>query len=133
MKQAFTTFFRSLIVGLTCLVWMDGVQAAGDPPALTGEDVYRQYCMACHMVGGKGAEGAGRYPALAENPRLIAPGYPIYVVLNGQGAMPWFNGILADEEIAAVVGYIRTHFGNDYPGAVKADEVASMRGPVPKE
>ena len=144
MKRAFTTFFRALTLSLTCFVWVGGVQAEdvssrpveGDlplRPVLSGEEVYRQYCMACHMVDGKGAQGAGRFPALAENPRLAAPAYPIYVVLNGLGGMPWFSGMLTDEEIAGVVGYIRTHFDNDYPDAVDPEEVASMRGPVPKE
>lgn len=144
MKQAFTSFFRALMLSLVCVVWVGGVHAAGNDstpaegdrllrPTLSGEEVYRHYCMACHMVDGKGAEGAGYYPALAENPKLMASAYPILVVLNGLGAMPWFNGVLADEEIAGVVGYIRTHFGNDYPDAVDAEDVASVRGAVPKE
>lgn len=144
MKRAFAAFFRALPVSLVCLVWAGDVQAGRDAtasvegdrplrPVLSGEQVYRQYCMACHMADGKGAQGAGYFPALAENPKLIAAGYPISVVLNGLGAMPWFNGMLTDEEIAGVVRYIRTHFGNDYPDAVGPEDVAVMRGPVPQE
>ncbi len=101
------------------------------PP--NGEEIFRSNCMACHMADGRGAEGAGRFPALAENSALTAAGYPIFVVLNGLGGMPWFNGMLSDEEIAAVVTYIRTHFGNNYTEPVKPEDVALMRGPVPQE
>jgi mono/diheme cytochrome c family protein len=53
------------------------------------------------------------------------------MVLNGHGGMPWFNGTLTDAQIAMVVNYVRTHFGNDYPDPVSADFVASAHGPAP--
>ena len=37
-----------------------------------GEHLYRAICQGCHMADGKGAQGAGAYPALAANPRLAA-------------------------------------------------------------
>lgn len=107
------------------------VTASVTPP--NGEEIFRSHCMACHMADGRSAEGAGRFPALAQNPALTAAGYPIFVVLNGLGGMPWFNGMLSDEEIAAVVTYIRTHFGNNFTEVVKPEDVALMRGPVPQE
>lgn len=121
------------------LAWADGDSSshmdsgAATRESLSGPDVYRQYCMACHMADGKGAQGAGYFPALAENGNLAAAGYPIYVILNGLGGMPWFNGLLQDEEIAAVVDYIRSSFGNNYTDAPGVDDVAIMRGPVPRE
>lgn len=138
------TFRRQLAVGLVCSLWAAVSCADGDSsshqggdlslrPTLEGAQVYQKFCAACHMADGRGAQGAGQFPALADNPRLAAPGYPIYVVLNGLGAMPWFNGILKDEEIAAVVTHIRTHFGNAYTEPVKIDEVTGARGPVPDE
>jgi mono/diheme cytochrome c family protein len=145
MKKIWTKLSTRCIVGLAaCCFWSGMAWADGDSSghmdssvatreALSGSDVYRQYCMACHMADGKGAQGAGRYPALAGNPNLAAAGYPIYVVLNGLGGMPWFNGMLQDEEIAAVVNYIRTNFGNNYTDAAKAADVTLMRGPVPQE
>lgn len=105
----------------------------GSAAGPNGEDLFRRNCAACHMAEGQGAEGAGRFPALANNPALTAAGYPIFVVLNGLGGMPWFNGMLSDEEIAAVVTYVRTHFGNNYTEVVKPEDVALMRGPVPRE
>jgi mono/diheme cytochrome c family protein len=45
--------------------------------------------------------------------------------------MPWFSAMLNDAQIAAVVGYIRSHFGNaDKPPVTPAD-VALLRRPSP--
>lgn len=99
---------------------VDMTERAGwfeDPARLTqsgGQEVYDAVCAGCHMPGGEGAEGAGAYPALAGNENLITPDYPIYIILNGQKAMPPLGGILDDTQIADVVTYIRTSFGNDY-------------------
>jgi mono/diheme cytochrome c family protein len=86
-----------------------------------------------HMADAKGASGAGTFPALASNPNLKVATYPITVVLYGKAGMPWFNGVLTPEEIAAVVGYVRTHFGNNYAEPVTTEDVTKLRGPVPKE
>jgi mono/diheme cytochrome c family protein len=91
----------------------------------TGEELYQGICQGCHMPDAKGAVGAGAYPALAGNVRLAAAIYPITVVVNGQRAMPPFGTGLSDEQIANVLNYVRTHFGNRYkdlvtPAAVKA-------------
>ena len=93
----------------------------------TGEDLYHGLCQGCHMPDAKGAVGAGAYPALASNVRLVAAIYPITVVLNGQRAMPSFGEELSDEQIANVINYVRTHFGNRYPDAVSPAVVKSAR------
>jgi mono/diheme cytochrome c family protein len=49
------------------------------------------------------------------------------VVLKGQKAMPPFSSSLTDEQIAAVVTYIRTHFGNNFAEAPTAAEMAIER------
>jgi mono/diheme cytochrome c family protein len=109
--------------------------ARGKVQATTGAEVYQHVCQGCHMPGGAGAvgarAGAGAFPALAHNAKLAESGYPVSMVLNGHGGMPWFNGTLSDAQIAMVVTYIRTHFGNDYPDPVSADFVASAHGPAP--
>ena len=66
-------------------------------------------------------------PALARNTNLAAAGYPVGVVLHGQKAMPWFNDSLSDEQVANVVNYVRTHFGNNYTDKVTADDVKKQR------
>ena len=106
--------------------------AAKSSPA-DGALLYKQYCQACHMADGKGAIGAGMYPALANNPKLQAAAYPVTIILYGKAGMPWFNGLLKPEEVAAIVGYIRTNFGNKYAEPVTTKEVTQMVGPVPKD
>jgi len=93
---------------------------------VTGEQVYTQVCQACHMANAKGGQGAAVIPALASNPRLAVAAYPIAMVVHGRGAMPGFTDILGPAQIANVVGYIRTHFGNAYPQPVTAQEVAKI-------
>jgi mono/diheme cytochrome c family protein len=93
----------------------------------TGEALYINVCQACHMSKGEGAVGAGRYPALANNESLKAGSYPIYAVLHGQKGMSPFGRMLSDDQIAAVVNYVRTHFGNNYTDAVTAQDVKDAR------
>lgn len=95
-----------------------------------GETVYNAVCAGCHRPEGEGAEGAGVYPALADNEMLAGAAYPIYMVLEGQRAMPPLGGILDDQQVADVVNYIRSHFGNDFIeewGEATAQEVAETR------
>jgi len=93
----------------------------------TGEALYSNACQACHMGSGEGATGAGRYPSLVKNPKLETGDYVTYVVLHGQKAMPPFARLMTDEQVAAVVNYVRTHFGNAYREPVTADEVKKAR------
>lgn len=95
-----------------------------------GEAIYNAVCAGCHMPEGEGAVGAGAYPALAENELLAAPSYPIYLILEGQKAMPPLGGMLDDQQVADVVNYIRANFGNDFIeefGEATAEDVAQTR------
>jgi mono/diheme cytochrome c family protein len=92
-----------------------------------GEVLYRTSCQGCHMPTGEGAIGAGAYPALARSSKLRTRRYPVYVVVNGSKAMPPFGNLLDDEQVAAVVNYTRTHFGNDYKDSVSAADVKAAR------
>ena len=93
----------------------------------TGQAVYNAACAGCHMPDGRGAVGAAAYPSLIQDGRLAAAAYPVTRVLYGKGAMPPLGRSLSDAQVAAVVDYIRTSFGNDYrPGPAAAD-VAALR------
>jgi len=92
-----------------------------------GSELYEAICQACHMPGGAGATAAASFPALANNAHLKPKVYPISMVLNGNKAMPSFKGVLSDEQIAAVVGYIRTNFGNRYNDKISVDDVKALR------
>ena len=92
-----------------------------------GEALYRAICQGCHMPDGKGAQGAGIYPALAANPKLAAGMYPVVTVLNGRKGMPGFKDMLSNAQVAAVTNYVRTHLGNSHKDAVTAADVQSVR------
>jgi mono/diheme cytochrome c family protein len=109
---------------------MTGDQPGGGgthvPKAVTGAQIYRQVCQACHMADAKGASGAGMIPALAGNPRLNVAAYPITVVVRGKGAMPSMAPLLDQKQVAEVVGYVRTNFGNAYPKPVTEADVKKL-------
>jgi mono/diheme cytochrome c family protein len=101
-----------------------------------GKTIFEHICQGCHMPDAKGAMGAGTYPALAGNPRLASPQYMAAVILHGRRDMPSFiqtgeagpleDAKLSDTQIADVVNYVRTHFGNHYADRITAQEVAGM-------
>ncbi|MFM0011994.1 cytochrome c [Paraburkholderia sediminicola] len=93
----------------------------------SGEALYNATCAGCHMPDGKGAQGAGHYPALADNPAVEAAPYVIINVLHGRKAMPSFGDEMNDDQVAAVVNYTRTHFGNRFTGDVTPSQVRSLR------
>jgi mono/diheme cytochrome c family protein len=93
----------------------------------TGEDLFASACQGCHMPDGQGAAGAGTYPSLSKDSHLEAPGYPVHVVVRGQKAMPPVGAMMSDDQVAAVVNYLRTHFGNQYNDAVTAEDVKRVR------
>jgi mono/diheme cytochrome c family protein len=94
---------------------------------MSGEELFANVCRGCHMSDGKGAAGAGTYPSLAGNRNLEASGYPVHVVVNGQRGMPPFGAMMSDDQVAAVVNYLRTHFDNNYQDAVTAEDAKIVR------
>jgi mono/diheme cytochrome c family protein len=101
-----------------------------------GEAIYAKFCSACHQTDGTGA--SGRFPPLAgtdwvsgDKERLITlvmRGMEGDIEVNGEqysGVMPQ-HAFLSDEEIADVLTYIRSSFGNSAT-AIKAEEVAILR------
>jgi mono/diheme cytochrome c family protein len=119
--------------------FMAHAQSAGGPAStsalstgfkfveMSGEEMFANVCRGCHMSDGKGAAGAGTYPSLAGNRNLEASGYPVHVVVNGQRGMPPFGAMMSDDQVAAVVNYLRTHFDNNYQDAVTAEDVKIVR------
>jgi mono/diheme cytochrome c family protein len=92
-----------------------------------GATLYRAICQGCHMPDAKGAVGAGHYPALAENPKLAAGAYPAAIVLHGRHGMPPLAEFLSDEQVAEVVNYVRSHFGNHYADEFTSADVKKLR------
>ena len=134
MKQAKRTLLAAGVVAGLSLVGGSAMAQrnfGGGYPEQTGEAIYKGVCQGCHMPDAKGAAGAGVYPALAGDKKLGAKLYPVLVVVRGQKAMPEFGSSFSDLQVANVVNYIRTHFGNSYTDAVTPDEVKKLR-PVAK-
>jgi mono/diheme cytochrome c family protein len=104
-------------------------ESGSDAPAGTakrsGQDLYETLCQACHMEGGVGA--AGVYPALAHDQNLASTSYLVSIVLNGRRNMPSVDDLLTDQQIAAVLNYIRTRFGNDFADPVSVAAVSAAR------
>jgi mono/diheme cytochrome c family protein len=92
-----------------------------------GADLFRNVCAACHQPDAKGAAGAGAYPPLADDPELASTDFVLNVLLRGQKGMPPVGAMMSDGQVADVINYVRTHFGNAYPGAVSAAEVSVAR------
>jgi mono/diheme cytochrome c family protein len=110
----------------------------------SGEAVYTQICQGCHMAEGRGAVGAGYYPAFAGNAKLASKNYMAATILNGRRNMPSFEQRannefffeptwLTDTQIANVVNYIRSHFGNHYSDSISAADVAALHAKEPAQ
>jgi mono/diheme cytochrome c family protein len=96
-----------------------------------GAALYRAICQGCHMPDARGARGAGMYPALAANPKLASAAFPVLTVLGGRRGMPGFADSLSDDQVAEVVNYVRSHFGNNFTDSMASGDVARLRAPLP--
>ncbi len=78
-----------------------------------GREMYLAECASCHQPEGEGF--AQVYPPLAGNPIVMLhdPNPTIEVVLHGRGSMPPFRNELGPEELAKIVSYIRSAWGNN--------------------
>ena len=108
---------------------------------LAGHEVYHRdaHCATCHQADGNGLPPA--FPPLTNSDwvtgdpdrliKLTLHGMMGPFELNGKkydGLVPMtpFGSILNDEEVAAVLSYVRNHFGNKAE-AVRPERVASVR------
>jgi mono/diheme cytochrome c family protein len=88
-----------------------------------GDEIYEINCLGCHMPDGKGDQGMGIYPALANNVKLSSVSATLEVVTNGLNGMPAFKEYLTDEEILEVVNYIRVNFGNGFKDMAQLTDI----------
>ena len=97
--------------------------AAAHAPAADGKKVYSSTCAACHQPTGQGASGT--YPPLAGSEivtgdeakliRVVLHGLTGEIEVQGEtfnGAMPAWGPTLKDDDIAAVLTYVRSAWGN---------------------
>jgi mono/diheme cytochrome c family protein len=95
-----------------------------------GLALYTNVCAACHQPDAKGATGGAEYPTLVANTKLASSDYLLRVLLNGLRGMPPVGRMMSDQQVADVINYVRTHFGNAYHDAVSAADVKAARPQV---
>jgi len=108
---AVATYIRSAWSNRASGVNEQEVAAAGPAVAgAIGQSIYSQRCAACHGVNGS---AAGLAP-LAGNVHVVAPDPSpvIATIKRGKRAMPAWAGQLSDADIAAVMTYLRSAWGN---------------------
>lgn len=115
------------------------VKAGGAVAALDGKQIYGSKCASCHQATGLGVPGV--FPPLAASEWVVGDEKVLtHILLHGvngdmevkgityKGMMPAWNA-LADDELAAVMSYIRSDWGNKaaeiLPDTVKTQREAT--------
>lgn len=109
---------------------------AGGASVGNGATVYSTNCSSCHQANGKGQPGV--FPPLAGNPVVTGPADKVIsIVKNGlsgkisvngttyNGQMPAWKGNLSNADIAHVITYIRSSWGNKAAGVTEAQVAAA--------
>jgi mono/diheme cytochrome c family protein len=105
--------------------------------ASDGATVYLTDCSSCHQADGQGVSGA--FPPLAGNAAVTGnPVAVIAIVKNGlegrvtvnnlaySGIMPSWKGQISDDQLAAVISYIRSAW-NNHAGGVSVGQVTAIK------
>ncbi len=131
MKIKVKMFLITVIVGCASLFFISGKRQ----DKKKGKELYVLNCQSCHMENGEGLEGV--YPPLAKTGYLKDSKKIIDIILNGQSGEISVNGKnyntdmpaqsnLTDQQIADVLTYIRSSWGNKY-SAIKSAQVKAQR------
>jgi mono/diheme cytochrome c family protein len=136
--------FRADVFNSNLVAW-DGagtVKDTGPPdPMVVGKRVFTQNCAVCHQTTGLGV--AGQFPPLVESEwvlsqdwhgdnhlvKIVLKGLQGPVTVKGQpynNAMTAFGEILDDDQISAVLTYVRNEWGNEAP-PIPPDFVEAVR------
>ena len=92
-----------------------------------GASLYAHVCAACHQPDGRGATGAGAYPALQRDEKLASTDYVLDVLLEGQHAMPALGQAMSDAQLADLVNYLRARFDDAHDDAATPERAAAAR------
>ncbi|MCY4158617.1 MAG: cytochrome c [Bacteroidetes bacterium] len=135
-KSGLQHCFFVILIGLILSVVAEG-GIAQDSAVPDGEPLYMTRCASCHQANGEGISGV--FPPLNEVDWVTGDkGRLIRLVLDGvmgplqvgdmvyTGAMPPWKTFLNDQEMAALLTYIRTAWDND-ASAVTENEVRLVR------
>ncbi len=100
-----------------------GANAFAQTPS--GQEMFKENCSACHQLTGKGIPGA--FPSLAGDPFVMGPPELVAsTVVHGRGGMPTFGPELSDVQIATILTYVRSAWGNQ-ASPITPDMVAKVR------
>lgn len=111
---------KSPILALVIVCSLAGTVQAQAPAPADGKTLFAKNCAACHQANGRGIPGA--FPALVASPVAIGPADAVAeVLLKGRGGMPDFSNSLDDADIAAVLTYARSSWGNHAPPITGAE------------
>jgi ubiquinol-cytochrome c reductase cytochrome b subunit len=124
----------------TTTVAATGPGTTGGAPAAAaaaGASVYTANCSGCHGAAGAGTPGA--FPPLANNPVVSGPAAKVIAIVNNgltgaitvngaayNGVMPPWKGNLTPAQIADVITYVRSAWGNK-GGPVTAAQVSAVK------
>lgn len=121
---AVATYIRSAWSNRASAVTESEVAQAGPQVSSTiGSFIYMQVCAVCHGARGDapGARLAGNLDVLAADPTST-----IRITERGEQGMPGWKGQLSDADVASVLTYIRTSWGNN-GSAISEDQVARSK------
>jgi cytochrome c6 len=119
-----------VILGAALLLAATGALGQGDKDLLKqGQEIFEDTCSDCHRSNGEGLPN--KFPALKGNAFVQGNPQPVLlIVLYGRhgklGQMPAWGEKFNDQEIAAMVSYVRNAWGNKAP-AIKPADVAAAR------
>ncbi len=117
--------FRRTLISAAAAIAVLGAGANAFAQAPTGQDLFKQNCSACHQITGKGIPGA--FPSLAGDPFVMGPPELVAsTVVHGRGGMPTFGPELTDVQIATILTYVRSAWGNQ-ASPITPDMVAKVR------
>lgn len=133
--------FKANVFNPDQVSWVGGGAPAGPPdPKVIGTRLFSANCVVCHQASGEGVPG--QFPPLVDSEwvlskewhgdnhlvKLVLSGMQGPVTVKGQpfnNAMPAWKQ-LKDSEIAAILTYIRSEWGNN-AAPIPADFVAKIR------
>ena len=119
-----------VILGAALLLAATGALGQGDKDLLKqGQEIFEDTCADCHRSNGEGLPN--KFPALKGNAFVQGNPQPVLlIVLYGRhgklGQMPAWGEKFTDQEIAAMVSYVRNAWGNKAP-TIKPEDVAVAR------
>jgi mono/diheme cytochrome c family protein len=116
---------KRIVIGVIALLGVGFISMKSPSPLAAGRGkmIYEQTCLPCHQADASGVPGMN--PPLRKSPYVQGPpARLIGIVLKGlndgveidgetySNPMPPFGASLKDEDIADVLSYLRSHFGN---------------------